>query len=73
MERLKLMQGGEAGQVIYYLPSKLFVVIISPPYFLLETDVNHFTGAFLKKLLSIPVPPSALYMQRFVSLSYFEK
>lgn len=52
-----MMQRGEAEQVIYYLLLKTFVVVSGPACFLVETDVNHFTGAFLKNLLSTPVPP----------------
>lgn len=68
-----MMQRGEAEQVIYYLLLKTFVVVSGPACFLVETDVNRFTGAFLKNLLSAPVPPSALYMQRYAGLSYCEK
>lgn len=51
-----MMHRREAGQVIYYFSSKPFVVISSPPWFLLETDMNRFTGPFLQISLSTPIP-----------------
>lgn len=73
VEGVKVMHRMEAGQVIYYFSSKPFVVISSPPWFLLETDMNRFTGPFLQISLSTPIPHSTLYMQQLESLSYCEK
>lgn len=67
MEGLTLMQGNQ-GLVIDLEP----LWLCNLQGFLLETVVNHFTGALLRNLPSTPFSLSALYMQRPASLSYWE-